>query len=63
MLIIIITWLRNFVDEINPATKKTFCEGLKNPDGKTPMQTLDSGSSWTVYYQARADAWVENLHV
>jgi len=42
---------RNFVDEIDPATKKTFCEGLKNPDGKTPMETLDSGSSWTAYYQ------------
>ena len=42
---------RNFVDEINPATNLTYCEGLKS-GGKTPNAALAANSSWPPYIQS-----------
>ena len=41
---------RNFVDEINPSTNLTYCEGLKS-GGKTPNQAFTANTPWPPYIQ------------
>ena len=41
---------RNFVDEINPATNKTYCEGMKS-HGNHPNEAVAKGTSWPPFIQ------------
>ena len=42
---------RTFVDETNPATNATYCEGLKTNGGKYPNQAAAAGISWAPEFQ------------
>lgn len=48
---LLIRYCRNFVDEIDPATNKTYCEGMTY-GGMTPNQIqANGGTAWGPSYQ------------